>query len=200
MRLFIIGESRFGAAFLRAALAVGHEITAASVTGPLGPRDPLETAARAAGIPLYDAAPITDGWAAPIRRSGAELLALANVSVVLPRDVITACPRGALCFHPSLLPKYRGKHAVREAITAGETHTGVSVFWPDDGADTGPLLLQVRCGIATGDTPHSLYHDKLIPVGVCALLTAVATVESGCAPRVDQPTFRQAMGLPDDVP
>ncbi len=42
-------------------------------------------------------------------------------NVVLPRGIVPASPRGAICFHPSLLPRYRGERAVRDALAAGET-------------------------------------------------------------------------------
>jgi len=192
MRLFLIGESRFGALFFRAATAAGHELVGVSVTGRgFGEPDPLASAAEAAGVPVWPPAPIADGWVRPLRQSGAELLVLANVSVILPREVIAACPRGALCFHPSLLPKYRGKRAVRDALAAGDTYTGVSIFSPDDGADTGPVVLQARCEIAQGETAAALYHDKLVPVGVYCLLAALAAEAARCAPRIPQSPARE---------
>ena len=63
---------------------------------------------------------------------------------------------------------------------------GVTVFRPDHGADTGPIVLRVRCDIGPDDTPASLYHDKLVPVGVHSLLAAVAAVASKCAARIEQ--------------
>ena len=43
----------------------------------------------------------------------------------------------AICFHPSLLPRYRGGSAIAWQLIRGETRTGVTVFWPDAGIDTG---------------------------------------------------------------
>lgn len=186
MRLFIIGESRFGASFFRAACSNGHEVVGVATSSPQLNGDPLIAAAKAAGVATHDCEPILGGWAKPVRASGAELLALANVSRIVARTTLEACPKGAICYHPSLLPKYRGRNAVADALRAGERKTGVTVFWPDDGADTGPILLQLSCEIADGDTPMSLYHDKLAPVGVQCMLVAVAAVAAGCAPRIPQ--------------
>lgn len=178
MRLFIMGESRFGAAFFRAAQAAGHELVAAAATAntQMWRHDPLVAVAKAAGVPIYESEPILGGWFDPVRRSGAELLVLANVSRLLPEALLNCCPKGTLCFHPSLLPQFRGKRAVADAIKSGQGYTGVSIFWPDAGADTGPVLLQARCEIAPNDTPGTLYHDKLLPVGIYCLLAAVAAV------------------------
>lgn len=186
MRLFVAGESRFGAMFLRAALAAGHEIVCACATGGDHPTDPMSAAAQSAGVPVAPAFYLTEAGGRAVRVSGAELLVLANVGRVLARDVLEAAPHGAICFHPSLLPRHRGKNAVRDALAAGDTFTGASVFWPDAGADTGPLLIQARVEITPGESPAALYHNKLVPVGVHCMLAAIAAIEAGGAPRIPQ--------------
>lgn len=186
MRLFIMGESRFAATFLRAALAGGHEVLAVCATNEQTPADPLTPAAAAAGLPVIPAWSIMSGAEHVIRQSGAELLVLANVGRIIAPNVLLAAPRGAICFHPSLLPKYRGKRAVVDAVKARESMTGVTIFWPDDGADTGPVLFQVPVTIAASDTPMSLYHDKLVPVGVHLMMAAIAAIDADCAPRRPQ--------------
>lgn len=184
MRLFILGESRFGAAFLRGALCAGHEVVAASTATADAEHDPLRAAAAAAGIATPPAEPIFAGNARTIKQSGAELLVLANVSRILPASIVEARP--TICFHPSLLPRHRGKRAVAAAIEAGDPFTGVTIFWPDAGADTGPILFRARVEIASNESPGALYHNKLVPVGVHLMLAAVAAVEADCAPRVSQ--------------
>ncbi|MBX3396542.1 MAG: hypothetical protein KF841_14365 [Phycisphaerae bacterium] len=148
--------------------------------------DPLAAAAASFGIAQVSSDLIALNAGDPLRRSGAELLVLANVSRLLSEAVLSACPRGSICFHPSLLPRHRGKRAVAAAIKAGDTFTGVSIFWPDKGADTGPIILRSRVEIASNDTPMSLYHAKLVPVGIHCLLAAVAAIEADAAPRIPQ--------------
>jgi len=186
MRIFVVGESRFGSRFFRAALAAGHELVAVSISGRLGDADPLLAAARSTGVPAIPFAAILDGDAAAIRGTGAELIVLANVSRIVPPATLSAVPRGAICFHPSLLPRHRGRHAVRDAIRAGDPFTGVTAFWPDDGVDTGPVILQARVEIAPGEPPSALYHDKLVPIGVYIMLAAIAAIEANAAPRLCQ--------------
>ncbi len=195
MRLFILGESRFGANFFRAAAQAGHEIVGVGATGREA-HDPLTAAAAAAGVLAHDVEPILSGEVRAIRVSGAELLVLANVSRILPEAVIECCPRGCICFHPSLLPRHRGKRAVADAVKAGDRITGVTVFWPDLGADTGPVILQAPAAVAPGESPMALYHDKLVPIGVHCMLAAVAAVASGAAVRIPQ---EKAVAFPEDV-
>jgi formyltetrahydrofolate-dependent phosphoribosylglycinamide formyltransferase len=58
--------------------------------------------------------------------------------------------------HPALLPAFPGAHAVRDALAAGATSTGVTVHWVDDGIDTGPVIAQVSVPINAGDDEDSL--------------------------------------------
>ena len=94
---------------------------------------------------------------------------------------------GSLCFHPSLLPAFRGGAALAWQIMLGAKESGVSVFRVTDGVDAGPLLVQ-RGGveIEPSDTMGSLYFDKLFPMGVTAVLDAVNAVAEGNAQYVDQ--------------
>jgi methionyl-tRNA formyltransferase len=85
-----------------------------------------------------------------------------------------------------LLPKHRGGSAINWAIINGETKTGITIFWPDKGVDTGPILLQKEVEISPHDTVGSLYFEKLFPLGVEALLEAVELVKKGIAPRIPQ--------------
>ncbi|MBV8751645.1 MAG: methionyl-tRNA formyltransferase, partial [Hyphomicrobiales bacterium] len=68
----------------------------------------------------------------------------------------------------------------------GETETGLSIFWPDNGLDTGDVLLQKKTHISPTDTLGSVYFDRLFPMGVDAMLEAVDLVKAGKAPRIKQ--------------
>lgn len=72
------------------------------------------------------------------------------------------------------------------AIINGDAETGLSIFWPDRGIDTGPILLQKRVSLGPEDTLGSLYFGKLFPMGVDAISEAVAMVAAGNAPRIQQ--------------
>ena len=112
----------------------------------------------------------------------ADLNMLAYVTAILPPEIVDGAPRKSLCFHPSLLPKYRGGAALAWQIIEGERESGVTVFQPDAGVDTGPIVIQ-KGGVEIGptDTAASLYFDKLYPLGVEACSEAVAAVADGSA-------------------
>lgn len=58
--------------------------------------------------------------------------------------------------HPALLPAFPGAHAVRDALAAGATVTGVTVHWVDEGVDTGPVIAQVEVPVEPEDDEASL--------------------------------------------
>ena len=72
------------------------------------------------------------------------------------------------------------------AIIQDETRTGLTVFWPDGGIDTGPILLKREVDISPDDTVGSLYFNKLFLLGIEALMEAVQQVKDGRAPRIPQ--------------
>jgi phosphoribosylglycinamide formyltransferase-1 len=87
---------------------------------------------------------------------GAEVAVLAGYMHLLTRPFLDLFPERVLNVHPSLLPKYPGAHAIEEALAAGETSTGTTVHFVDEGVDSGPIIGQVRVSIREGETADSL--------------------------------------------
>ncbi len=64
---------------------------------------------------------------------------------------------------------------------------GFTIFWADEGLDTGPILLQRRCRVGANDTVDSLYNSFMYPEGVKAMEEAVELISDDLAPKVKQP-------------
>ena len=94
-----------------------------------------------------------------------------------PQRYFTAAGKGAICYHPSILPRHRGASAINWALIMGDKRTGLTVFWPDEGIDTGPILLQREVDIGADDTAGSLYFNRLFPMGVEAIVESVKLIE-----------------------
>lgn len=75
--------------------------------------------------------------------------------------------------HPSLLPEFRGLHAVRRALEAGVKETGVTVHFMVEEVDAGPMISQEAVPILAGDTEETLL-ERLHPVEHRLLVRAVA--------------------------
>jgi phosphoribosylglycinamide formyltransferase-1 len=89
--------------------------------------------------------------------AGAEFIVLAGFMRVLKASMLAAFPRRIVNIHPSLLPKYPGLEAWRQALAAGEKITGVTVHYVDELIDHGDIIAQREVPVLDGDTPESLH-------------------------------------------
>jgi methionyl-tRNA formyltransferase len=206
LRIALFGQAPFGRDSLVRLIEAGHEIVAVYAP-PEGRRpDPLAEEAVARSLPLLRHRRFRrKGQALPELVSehaglGAELNVLAFVTAILPPEIVDAPRHGSLCFHPSLLPRFRGGNALAWQILLGSETAGVSVFRPDAGVDTGPIVVQKGpVPIGPTDTAASLYFDKLYPLGLDAIAEAVAAVADGSARYQPQDeSLASHQGLVDD--
>lgn len=92
-----------------------------------------------------------------LRDAGVELVVLAGFMRVLHEPMLTAFPRRIINIHPSLLPKFPGLEAWKQALAAGETVTGCTVHYVDQRIDHGQILAQKEVNILPNDTSESLH-------------------------------------------
>ncbi|MEC9098574.1 MAG: methionyl-tRNA formyltransferase [Chloroflexota bacterium] len=115
-----------------------------------------------------------------------DLLVMAYVTDIVPLEIIKNPSKGTIQYHPSLLPAHRGPSSINWAVINGDKKTGITIFWPDEGLDTGPILLQEEVEISNHDTTGSLYFDKLFPVGVDSMIKSIKLVLKNKAPKIKQ--------------
>lgn len=89
--------------------------------------------------------------------AGCELVVLAGYMRMVKAPLLSAFPQCIINIHPSLLPKFPGLEAWRQALEAGETETGCTVHYVDAGMDTGPVIRQMRVPVLPGDTAATLH-------------------------------------------
>jgi methionyl-tRNA formyltransferase len=121
-----------------------------------------------------------------MKSTNADLCVMAYVTLFVPQPVLDAPKLGTIQYHPSLLPLHRGPSSINWPIAMGRTETGLSIFWPDEGLDEGPILLQKRVEIGPDETLGDVYFKKLFPLGVDAMMEAIDLVKAGKAPKVPQ--------------
>ncbi|MDQ4086445.1 MAG: methionyl-tRNA formyltransferase, partial [Pseudomonadota bacterium] len=92
---------------------------------------------------------------------------------------------GTLGYHPTLLPKLRGRAALAWTILLGLERTGASIFWLDDGVDSGPIAAQHEFELASNATLAQLIelHKEAIAAMIPPLFAALA---AGQVPAVEQ--------------
>ena len=186
MRTVVHGQQAFGKSVLDALLERGEEIVAVYVAPEKeGQRpDPLKETALAHNLPVHQPKSYKDPtvWE-QFSEVKPDLCVMAFVTLFVPEEFLDIPTHGTIQYHPSLLPLHRGPSSINWPIIGGAKKTGLSIFWPDNGLDTGPILLQKEVEITPDDTLGSVYFDKLYPLGVEAMLEAVDLVKAGNAPR-----------------
>ena len=189
LRIALIGQAAFGESVLNALVERDENVVAVLCPPDREgrPVDPLKVAAQGRQVPVRQFRRMRDqGAIDAFAELKADLCVMAFVTDIVPDEILEAPAQGTIQYHPSLLPRHRGPSAINWPIIQGETGTGLTIFWPDRGLDTGPILLQKEVGIGPDDTMGSIYFDNLFPMGVNAMVEAVEMVRSGTAPRIAQ--------------
>ena len=183
------GQQAFGRAVLEKLLERGENVVAVCVAPDKEgrPADPLKELAEEKGLPVHQPA----SWKTPealdlMKSFDADVCMMAYVLLFVPQPVLDAPKHGSFQYHPSLLPMHRGPSSINWPIAMGAKETGLTIFWPDEGLDEGPILLQKHCDIGPDETLGDVYFKKLFPMGVDAMVEALDLVKEGTAPRIEQ--------------
>jgi phosphoribosylglycinamide formyltransferase-1 len=116
-----------------------------------------------------------------LREAGVHLVVLAGFMRVLHAPMLEAFPRRIINIHPSLLPKFPGLEAWKQALAAGETVTGCTVHYIDDEIDHGQIVARQEVAILPDDTPESLHariqiaERELYPAAIAEFCEKYAT-------------------------
>ena len=189
MRIILIGQAAFGAKVLESLLDRGENIVGvyAPPDGPGGRSDPLKDAAVTRKVDIFQPQTYKDDAVfSEYKNLNPDLTVMAFVTTITPTRFFDVPSHGTICYHPSLLPRHRGASGINWAVIMGDSKTGLSIFWPDEGIDTGPILLQKEIPIGPDDTTGSLYFNHLFPMGVDSILESIDLIKAGNAPRIIQ--------------
>lgn len=194
MRIVFIGTGEIGAPALRFLLQSDEHEIVGVVTQPDKPvgrqqriePTPIKAALGATDLPVLQPLRIKTAEAiAQIAALTPDVIVVMAYGQILPRAVLEIPRVACLNLHASLLPKHRGAAPIQAAILAGDTITGITVIYMDEGLDTGDILLQSRIDIGPGETGGSL-HGRLGELAPEALAQALEQLRDGNAPRMPQ--------------
>jgi len=135
--------------------------------------------------PSFDRAAYSAALAADLQAHDIDLIAMAGFGTVLTSDLHDAFPGRVLNTHPSLLPDFKGWHAVAQALESGVAETGCTVHVATEALDDGPILAQRRVAITPDDDESSL-HER-IKIVERALYPEVLTKVLQALDRGDEP-------------
>src|ERR1700730_14892437 len=145
MRIVVHGQQAFGKAVLEALLKRGENVVAVYVAPekPGQKADPMKEAALAAKLPLYQPASYRkpEVWE-EFRALKPDLQVMAFVTLFVAEEFLNSPTHASIQYHHAPQGMARRPSFINGAIIKGETETGVSTFWPDNGLETGAVLLQ----------------------------------------------------------
>ncbi len=121
---------------------------------------PVEQVARESFGADFDRAAYTDRVVDALKRHEVDLVAMAGFMTILAQSVHDAYGGRITNTHPSLLPAFKGAHAVEDALTAGVQVTGCTVHFATLAVDEGPIVAQESVEVRADDTAESL-HERI---------------------------------------
>jgi methionyl-tRNA formyltransferase len=176
VRIALAGQRSFGAAALAAIVADGHEV--AQVFAPVGDR--LDWEARRLSIETRDT------LNAAALASALDLIVCAHAHVFVSEKARARTLLGGIGYHPSLLPRHRGRDAVRWTVHMRDPVAGGSVYWLTNRVDGGPIAAADWCHVPPKATASELWRDQLFPMGVRLLRRVLADLDRGVIVREPQ--------------
>ena len=124
-------------------------------------------------------------YAAWIRELGADIAFVVGCRILIPREIYEAPTLGTLAVHDSLLPEYRGFAPLNWSIVNGASETGVTLFYLDEGMDTGDIVAQKAVPIGSSDSAPEVY-ERVCSATVDVILENCPALAAGTAPRIRQ--------------
>ena len=147
---------------------------------------PVKALALERGIPVYTPKTLRDeSFMDLLREISPDLIVVVAYGKILPKEVIDFPKYGCINLHVSLLPKYRGAAPMQRAIMEGESETGVTVMYMDEGLDTGDILSVEKFPIEDTDDFEAI-HDRSAVVGAKLLSETIEKIEEGTVERTKQ--------------
>ena len=202
MRIAIVGSGTLSVRLLMPLVASKHEVVAAILDGRqakgflkrrFGPvlaryfRGAFSLGGRAwkLGVPIYYIDRMSEEELAPLKALDIDVLLVGGFSIILKRPLLELPRIGCVNTHSSLLPRHRGPNPFSAAILAGDTESGVTFHWMDEGVDTGDIIVQHTIPLTRDSTMLGLYRDacELAGARVVELMDRIA---AGERPRLPQ--------------
>lgn len=123
-----------------------------------------------------------------IKNLNPDIICVVAYGKILPKEILDIPKYGCVNLHGSILPKYRGAAPIQWAILNGDTTTGVTTIYMDEGMDSGDIILKETVEIKEDETTGELW-ERLSKVGAKLLVETISEIEDGTAPRQKQSQY-----------
>ena len=185
MRLYIAGKGAFAAEVYGLARRLGHEVAGVSappLRGNAQLPDRLRAAAERDAVPWLPAGQLR----ADLLPADVDLIIAAHSHDFIGRTTRMKARLGGIGYHPSLLPRHRGRDAIRWTIHMGDAVAGGSVYWLSERVDGGDIAAQDFCFVGRDETPDTLWRGKLFPMGLRLFEAVLSDLQGGVIRREPQ--------------
>lgn len=185
LKVFISGQKRFGEEVLSLCLSEGYEVV--GVCCPFGDKY-IGRLASINEIPII----VSGSLSSDNMPTGVDIGITAHSFDYVGKRTRYAPKHGWIGYHPSLLPRHRGRSSIEWAIKMGDPVTGGTVFWLNGGIDRGDIAYQDWVWIPPimySDQKKGakvLWHDELLPMGVELYKKALRDISNGIFIKVPQ--------------
>ncbi len=194
MKVIFMGTPDFAVPTLEKIIEAGHNVVAV-VTQPDKPKNrgmqmqesPVKEVAKQYNIPVFQPEKVRRDreFIDKLKELNADVSVVVAFGQILPKEVLETPKYGSINVHGSLLPKYRGAAPIQWAVINGETTTGVTTMYMDEGLDTGDMIFKEKTEIGKEETYGELY-ERLKVMGANLLIKTLDAIEKGNAPREKQ--------------
>lgn len=172
--VILCGQKSFGVEVYRM-LRARRDIRIQAVYAPAGDDKLFKFAALDRGIKLVPAGTLRSN-SMPV---DCDLIIAAHSHDFISRAVRNRLRIGAIGYHPSLLPRHRGRDAIKWTIKLHDALAGGTVFWLNDTVDGGPIAAQEWCFVRPDDDASTLWQRELFPMGVRLLSLVLDDIMAG---------------------
>ncbi len=190
-RIVYVGAERVGLACLQRLVAMGEQ-----VVGVFTAHEELRSAiadfvsfddfVRPLGVPLFKVRRSrSQEFIEQVKALRPELNIVISWSQIIPKEVLDFAPLGCVGIHYSLLPARRGGAPLNWALIDGLNKSGITLFYVDEGVDTGDIIGQREFEITFDDTVKTLL-DKIVVLAPELLAEYLPLIKQGSAPRIKQ--------------
>jgi len=114
-----------------------------------------------------------------------DLIIVISWSQIIPKEILDYAPLGCIGIHYSLLPERRGGAPLNWAIIDGLRKSGITLFFYNEGVDTGDIIAQKEFEITDIDTPRELL-DKICILAPEIIEENINSIENGTVLRIKQ--------------
>lgn len=150
-------------------------------------KTPVKIFAEEKGLKIYQPIKVRNNeeFITEIRKLNPDIIVVVAYGKILPKELLEIPKLGCINVHGSLLPKYRGAAPIQWAVLNGDTETGITTMYMNEGMDTGDIILTKKVTISSDETTGELW-SILSKVGAELLVETLEKINNHTVTRTKQ--------------